>query len=54
MPKRTDPSAAPEAANEVLAGSVERVTFHNPGNGFCVLRIKASGLYTRLRELLSG
>ena len=43
MPKRTDLSAAPEASNEVLAGSMERVTFHNPGNGFCVLRIKARG-----------
>jgi len=28
---------------EVLAGSIERVTFHNPANGFCVLRIKARG-----------
>ena len=28
---------------EVLAGLVERVTFHNPQNGFCVLRIKARG-----------
>ena len=28
---------------EVLAGLVERVTFHNPDNGFCVLRIKARG-----------
>jgi exodeoxyribonuclease V alpha subunit len=28
---------------EVLAGPIERVTFHNPGNGFCVLRIKARG-----------
>jgi exodeoxyribonuclease V alpha subunit len=26
---------------EVLAGAVERVTFHNAENGFCVLRIKA-------------
>ena len=26
---------------EVLAGLVERVTFHNPETGFCVLRIKA-------------
>ena len=26
---------------EVLAGLVERVTFHNPENGFCVLRTKA-------------
>ena len=28
---------------EVLAGAVERVTFHNPENGFCVLRVKARG-----------
>jgi hypothetical protein len=25
---------------EVLAGLVERVTFHNEENGFCVLRVK--------------
>jgi exodeoxyribonuclease V alpha subunit len=28
---------------EVLAGLVERVTFHNEENGFCVVRIKARG-----------
>ena len=28
---------------EVLAGLVERVTFHNPENGFCVRRVKARG-----------
>src|ERR1700710_494349 len=28
---------------EVLAGAVERVTFHNADSGFCVLRIKARG-----------
>ena len=28
---------------EVLAGLVERVTFHNPENGLCVLRAKARG-----------
>ncbi len=28
---------------EVLAGLVERVTFHNADNGFCVLRAKARG-----------
>ena len=28
---------------EVLAGLVERVTFHSPDNGFCVLRVKARG-----------
>src|ERR1700739_2864544 len=29
--------------HEVLAGLVERVTFHNAENGFCVLRAKARG-----------
>ncbi len=28
---------------EVLAGLIERVTFHNAENGFCVLRVKARG-----------
>ena len=28
---------------EVLAGLVERVTYHNAENGFCVLRVKARG-----------
>ncbi len=28
---------------EVLAGLVERVTFHNVENGFCILRAKARG-----------
>jgi exodeoxyribonuclease V alpha subunit len=31
------------SATEVLAGLVDRVTFHNPDNGFCVLRVKARG-----------
>jgi exodeoxyribonuclease V alpha subunit len=31
------------STREVLAGLVERVTYHNPENGFCVLRIKARG-----------
>ena len=31
------------AKQEVLAGLVERVTFHNSDNGFCVLRVKARG-----------
>jgi hypothetical protein len=36
---------------EVLAGLVERVTYHNPENGFCVLRIKArrSAASSRIR-----
>src|SRR5215510_1180685 len=34
----------PQASTqEVLAGLVERVTFHNSENGFCVLRAKARG-----------
>ena len=28
---------------QVLAGLVERVTFHNEENGFCVLRVKVRG-----------
>jgi exodeoxyribonuclease V alpha subunit len=32
-----------QSLKEVLAGLVERVTFHNAENGFCVLRIKARG-----------
>ena len=30
-------------AQKILAGLVERVTYHNPDNGFCVIRIKARG-----------
>src|SRR5712672_3296280 len=34
----------PESSNqEVLAGLIERVTYHNAENGFCVLRAKARG-----------
>jgi exodeoxyribonuclease V alpha subunit len=36
------PKAA-SSTQEVLAGLVERVTFHNAENGFCVLRAKARG-----------
>src|SRR3954467_6105048 len=35
------PSAQPD--REVIAGIVERVTFQNAENGFCVLRAKARG-----------
>jgi len=28
-------------ASEVLAGLVERVVFHNPESGFCVLKVEA-------------
>ena len=34
---------AAATATEVLGGLVDRVTFHNPENGFCVLRVKARG-----------
>ena len=49
----TDPNFSPDGRppersglvgdREVLAGLVERVTFHNPENGFCVLRVKVRG-----------
>jgi exodeoxyribonuclease V alpha subunit len=38
----TSPGRHP-ATSETLTGLVERVTFHNPNNGFCVLRVKARG-----------
>lgn len=41
MSDARQPPFRPES--EVLAGIVERVTFHNAENGFCVLRIKARG-----------
>ena len=31
------------ADREILAGLIERVTFHNEESGFCVLRVKALG-----------
>ncbi len=40
-PGRSRQSGNPD--REVLAGPVERVTFHNPENGFCVLRTRARG-----------
>ena len=43
---RDDSAVSPQTASptqEVLAGLVERVTFHNEENGFCVLRAKARG-----------
>lgn len=36
----TDPAMTDR---EVLSGVVERVTVHNPDNGFCVLRVTARG-----------
>ena len=44
MSRYSQPRPQPDApAQEVLAGLVERVTFHNGENGFCVLRAKARG-----------
>jgi exodeoxyribonuclease V alpha subunit len=37
---KLDPKAS---SQEVVAGSVERVTFHNEDTGFCVVRTKARG-----------
>jgi exodeoxyribonuclease V alpha subunit len=37
------PSSAHSSTAEALAGLVERVTFHNEDNGFCVLRVKVRG-----------
>ena len=34
------------AEREALGGLVERVTYHNADNGFCVLRVKARGQRT--------
>ena len=41
--KSRDERQLGSADREVLAGLIERVTFHNPDSGFCVLRIKARG-----------
>src|SRR2546427_11135050 len=39
-----DMKPQPESSTqEVLAGLVERVTYHNAENGFCVLRARARG-----------
>lgn len=38
----------------VLAASIERVIFHNPANGFCVLWIKARGHRDLVTEVGHG
>ena len=43
-------STATREQRENFAGLVERVTFHNPDNGFCVLRVKARSM----RDLITG
>src|SRR5271154_5644204 len=42
LPSRMKSNPEP-STQEVLAGLVERVTFHNAESGFCVLRAKARG-----------
>src|SRR5487761_2623768 len=37
------PTQPESSTQEVLAGLIERVTYHNAENGFCVLRAKARG-----------
>jgi exodeoxyribonuclease V alpha subunit len=37
------PTQPESSTSEILAGLVERVTYHNVENGFCVLRAKARG-----------
>src|SRR5690348_979187 len=41
--KTTMPAHPEPSTKEVLAGLVERVTYHNAENGFCVLRARARG-----------
>lgn len=41
--KASDLTDATNPADESLRGLVERITFHNENNGFCVLRVKVPG-----------
>ena len=45
-------AAIPEhrTATEEISGLIERVTFHNEENGFCVLRVKTRDAGTRRRS----
>src|SRR5262245_39791406 len=42
-PIEMKPQPSETSTQEVLAGLVERVTYHNAESGFCVLRAKARG-----------
>ena len=33
----------PQEPKEYLSGTIERITYHNSENGFCVLRVKVKG-----------
>ena len=39
----TEPEIASRSQAEAITGLVERVTFHNPDSGFCVLQVKVRG-----------
>ncbi len=43
MARAPQAASRAEAPAEILAGLVEWVVFHNPENGFCVLRVEARG-----------
>ncbi|WPL15701.1 Exodeoxyribonuclease V alpha chain [Thiorhodovibrio winogradskyi] len=43
MPDSVSPNYHSGSPLETLAGPVERVTFHSPESGFCVLRVKVRG-----------
>ncbi len=40
---KNKPKSSASEEKESLSGAVERVTFHNPDNGFCVLKVKVKG-----------
>jgi len=41
--RRTAPPEARGADPTTISGTVERVTFHNPDTGFCVIRLRVAG-----------
>src|ERR1700730_11440161 len=43
MGRRSTEESKLTTDREPLSGLVERVTYHNPDNGFCVLRLKVRG-----------
>jgi exodeoxyribonuclease V alpha subunit len=38
-------------ASESLSGLIERVTYHQPDSGYCVLRLKVNGLQFKAQTL---
>lgn len=49
----TGPAQVSLQPTEVLAGSIDRVTFHNGENGLCLLRIKARS-HRHLVAMIAG